>query len=137
MMNIYNGNITTDSTGEATVYLPSYFDVLNRDFRYQLTVIGSFAQAIVKHEISNNLFVIATDRPHVKVSWQVTGVRQDPYAEAHRTPVEQDKSDIDRGRFLHPESHVPASALPNAKPPIGSIPSMIKLGNANASEEES
>ena len=47
MMNIYNGNITTDANGEATVALPAYFAVLNKDFRYQLTVIGQFAQAIV------------------------------------------------------------------------------------------
>ena len=27
--------------------LPEYFSALNRDFRYQLTVIGQFAQAIM------------------------------------------------------------------------------------------
>ena len=47
MMNIYNGNVTTDANGEATVALPAYFAALNRAFRYQLTVIGQFAQAIV------------------------------------------------------------------------------------------
>jgi hypothetical protein len=31
----------------ATVQLPEWFSVLNKDFRYQLTVIGQFAQAIV------------------------------------------------------------------------------------------
>jgi hypothetical protein len=47
MMNIYNGNITTDANGEATVSMPSYFEAENVDFRYQLTVMGVFAQAIV------------------------------------------------------------------------------------------
>ena len=47
MMNIYTGNITTDSQGQATVQLPEWFEVLNTDFRYQLTVIGQFAQAII------------------------------------------------------------------------------------------
>lgn len=40
MMNVYNGNITTDRHGLATITLPDYFEALNRDFRYQLTVIG-------------------------------------------------------------------------------------------------
>ena len=77
MMNIYNGNVTTDNSGIAEVSLPSYFEALNIDFRYQLTVIGQFAQAIIKEEISGNHFTIQTDKPNVKVSWQVTGVRND------------------------------------------------------------
>src|SRR5262249_46543603 len=31
MMNIYNGNVTTDSKGDATITLPDYFEALNRD----------------------------------------------------------------------------------------------------------
>ena len=103
MMNVYNGNITTDSNGDATVTLPDYFEALNRDFRYQLTVIGQFAQAIVGSEISGNRFTIKTDRPGVKVSWQVTGIRQDAYANKHRIPVEEEKPERERGYFLHPQ----------------------------------
>ena len=54
MMNIYNGNITTDASGEAVVELPEWFETLNRDFRYQLTVIGQFAQAIVAGKVANH-----------------------------------------------------------------------------------
>jgi hypothetical protein len=103
MMNIYNGNITTDANGEAVVELPSYFEALNRDFRYQLSVIGTFAQAIVAEEISNNGFTIKTSAPRVKVSWQVTGVRQDAYANKHRIPVEELKNENERGHYLYPE----------------------------------
>jgi hypothetical protein len=103
MMNIYNGNVTTDENGEATVTLPNYFMVLNRDFRYQLTVMGQFAQAIVADEIKDNRFTIKTDKPQVKVSWQVTGVRQDAWANAHRIKVEEDKPKTERGTYLHPE----------------------------------
>src|SRR5262249_37093110 len=102
MMNIYNGSITTDQSGEAIVTLPDYFEALNRDFRYQLTVIGQFAQAIVASKISGNRFTIKTDRPGVEVSWQVTGVRQDAYANKHRIPVEQQKSERERGYYIHP-----------------------------------
>jgi hypothetical protein len=103
MMNIYNGNVTTDARGYAVVTLPEWFEVLNTDFRYQLTVIGQFAQAIVAQEIRNNQFVIRTDKPNVKVSWQVTGVRKDPYAQQHRIPVEEWKLPEHRGKYLHPE----------------------------------
>ena len=103
MMNIYNGNVTTDASGMANVELPSYFDALNIDFRYQLTVIGTFAQAIVKEEISGNSFVVQTDKPNVKVSWQVTGVRNDAWAQEHRIQVEVDKNSVEKGRYLHPE----------------------------------
>jgi hypothetical protein len=102
MMNIYNGNIVTDKRGVATVQLPDYFEALNQDFRYQLTVIGQFAQAIVVKEIDKNHFTIKTSKPSVKVSWQVTGIRHDAYAEAHRIVVEEDKGK-ERGTYLHPE----------------------------------
>ena len=36
-----------DANGNATVMLPDYFEALNGDFRYQLTVIGTLAQAAV------------------------------------------------------------------------------------------
>jgi hypothetical protein len=103
MKNIYDGNITTDSEGHATVQLPEWFQVLNTDFRYQLTVIGQFAQAIVASEIENNQFEIRTSAPNVKVSWQVTGVRQDAYAKAHPLVVEQEKDARLRGFYIHPE----------------------------------
>ncbi len=103
MMNVYNGNATTDADGFATVELPSYFEALNRDFRYQLTVLGQFAQAIVAQKVANNRFVIQTDKPEVEVSWQVTGIRQDAYANAHRIAVEEDKRADVRGLYIHPE----------------------------------
>ena len=103
MMNIYNGNVTTNENGEAIVTLPDYFAALNRDFRYQLTVIGQFAQAIVAEEITDRRFTIRTDKPSVKVSWQVTGVRKDEWANKHRIKVEEDKPVAERGYFLHPE----------------------------------
>jgi len=103
MMNIYNGNVVTDQGGFATVELPGYFHALNRDFRYQLTVIGEFAQAIVARKIDGNSFVIRTDRPNIEVSWQVTGIRHDPWANENRIQVEAEKAQDERGTYLHPE----------------------------------
>jgi hypothetical protein len=111
MMNVYNGNVTSDAEGNATVELPGYFEALNRDFRYQLTALGQFAQAIVAEEVKDNSFTIKTDKPNVRVSWQVTGIRQDAWANAHRTEAEVEKSEGERGKYLSPTEHdQPATA---------------------------
>lgn len=68
-----------------------------------VTVIGQFAQAIIASEVKNNHFAIKTDKPNIKVSWQVTGVRHDAYANANRVRVEEDKPSNERGNYLHPE----------------------------------
>ena len=104
MMNVYNGNTTTDENGNATVTLPDYFEALNRDFRYQLTAIGTFAQLIIKEKLDNNTFVIASSEPNVEVSWQITGIRQDAYANKNRIPNEVEKKASEKGFYLHPEA---------------------------------
>ncbi len=106
MKNIYDGLVTTDASGFATVEMPDWFGVLNRDFRYQLTVIGKgeWAQARVSEPLADGRFVIETSRPGIQVSWQVTGIRKDPFAEANRIPVEEDKPEAERGKYLHPEA---------------------------------
>jgi hypothetical protein len=103
MMDVYNGSVTTDKHGMAVVTLPDYFDALNKDFRYQLTAINTFAQATVAKKIQNNRFAIRTSKPGVEVSWQVTGIRQDAYANAHRVQVEEQKPPREQGHYLHPE----------------------------------
>jgi len=101
MMNIYNGNAITNERGEATIALPDYFRALNRDFRYQLTVIGQLAQAFVAEEVKDNQFKIRSDKPNVKVSWQVTGIRQDKFANENRIPNTEDKPEAERGKCLY------------------------------------
>jgi hypothetical protein len=91
MKNVYDGVVTTDRRGYATVRLPRWFQALNRDFRYQLTPIGDLVLVAVAKEISGNSFTIRSARPLVKVSWQVTGIRQDAYANAHRIRVVERK----------------------------------------------
>jgi len=39
----------------------------------------------------------------VEVSWQVTGIRHDAYADAHRIQVEEEKPPQEQGHYLHPE----------------------------------
>jgi hypothetical protein len=110
MKDVYDGVVTTDWRGYATVTLPDWFEALNRDFRYQLTVLDDgdmrdFVLAKVVRKIEGNAFEIRTSQPNVEVSWQVTGIRQDPYANLHRIPVEEDKPASERRRYLHPDAY--------------------------------
>jgi len=104
MKNIYDGIATLDERGEALVSLPDWFEALNKDFRYQLTAIGAPAPGLyIAEEVRGNAFKIAGGIRGHRVSWQVTGIRQDAWANAYRIPVEEDKPDNQRGHYLHPE----------------------------------
>ncbi|MCD4820319.1 MAG: hypothetical protein K8S23_16700 [Candidatus Cloacimonetes bacterium] len=104
MMNVYNGNVILDNKGETVVELPHYFETLNMEFRYQLTPIGASAPNLyIAEKISGNKFKIAGGKSGLEVSWQVTGIRNDPYAKAHRIQVEKDKPAHEKGKYLHPK----------------------------------
>jgi hypothetical protein len=111
MMNVYNGNVVLGEEGAAWVTLPDWFEALNQDYRYQLTCIGGFAPVYIAREIEGNRFQIAGGKPGLEVSWQVTGIRHDPFAEANRIVVEVDKSLDELGTYLHPEAY----GLPKAR----------------------
>jgi hypothetical protein len=104
MKNLYDGVVVLNAKGEATVKLPDWFKALNQDFRYQLTPMGAPAPNLhIAEEITGNRFKIAGGRPRSKVSWQVTGIRYDAFAKAHRVPVEEDKPKIEGRHYLHPQ----------------------------------
>jgi hypothetical protein len=121
MMNVYNGNVVLDGNGEATIELPDYFSALNQEFRYQLTTIGAHAPVFVKTEIADNRFSIGGGHAGLKVSWQVTGIRHDDYAESHRIPVEQAKTKAEKGT--------------RAFVPQGSAATLMKIGPKHAPQE--
>lgn len=98
MLNIYDGVVTLGADGTATVGLPSYFTALNRDYRYQLTCIGAHAPVYVARKVDDDgTFAIAGGTRGLEVSWQVTGVRQDDYANDHRIVPEVPKPAAERG----------------------------------------
>jgi hypothetical protein len=105
MKNIYDGTCRLDKDGSASVELPEWFGELNRDYRYQLTAIGGPAPDLhIAEEISENRFRIAGGTAETSVSWQVTGIRKDAWAESNRIVVEEDKLEEARGTYLHPEA---------------------------------
>ena len=111
MMNIYNGVVTLDARGQAWIQMPDWFEALNMDFRYQLTAMGRPAPNLyIAREINGNRFKVAGGRPHGKVSWQVTGIRHDAYANAHRIPLVVDKTGAERGKLLFDPSKESQSA---------------------------
>jgi hypothetical protein len=120
MKNVYDGIVVLDRKGKAEIELPNWFGALNKDFRYQLTAIGApgpnlyIAEEISETRTSNydskssnktnsSRFKIAGGASGMKVSWQVTGIRKDPWANANRIQVEEDKPDKERGYYLHPD----------------------------------
>ena len=106
VINFYSGNVQTDGSGKATVSLPDYFEAINKDFRYQLTVIGaSFAQAIISKEVLNNKFEISTNQPNVKVSWEVKGIRNDVRMQKNPFVAEVMKSPEMKGKYVDAKSH--------------------------------
>lgn len=127
MKNIYDGVVTLDSNGAAVVTMPTWFDALNQDFRYQLTAMGGPGPNLyIAQEISGNSFKIAGGTSGMKVSWQVTGIRHDAYANAHRIPIEQDKPAEERGTYIHPELYgKPASqGLDRQERPLQQAPAL-------------
>jgi hypothetical protein len=57
----------------------------------------------IAQEISNGQFTIGGGQAGMKVSWQVTGVRHDAYANAHPLQVSVEKPEAERGYYLNPE----------------------------------
>jgi hypothetical protein len=115
MKNVYDGVVVLDRKGKAEIELPDWFGALNQDFRYQLTAIGApgpnlyiaeeISDTTTSNKSNNNSrhFKIAGGASGMKVSWQVTGIRKDPWANANRIQVEEDKPDKERGYYLYPD----------------------------------
>jgi hypothetical protein len=103
MKNLYDGIASLNSDGEAVVSLPSWFEALNKDIRYQLTPIGAPGPSLhIAREIRGGKFRIAGGKPRAKVSWQVTGVRKDAWASTYPFVTEVSKSAKERGTQICP-----------------------------------
>jgi len=114
--NIYDGIATLDARGEAVIELPSYFFALNKDFRYLATPLGSPAPELhLAHEVHKKWFIAGTPvlaisggTPGHRISWQVTGIRHDPYILMNPMTPEVDKGvgqPVEKGTYLNPEAY--------------------------------
>jgi hypothetical protein len=118
---VYSGNVRTDGSGRATVRLPAYATAIAGNWRYGLTPIGTFGQAIVAREVRDGAFVVRTEHPRTKVSWTVTGTRRDPYARRHPFRVVRSKTGRARGRYVHPELYGKPASSALARPRAASV----------------
>lgn len=123
-LNVYSGNIRTDSKGFATVELPDYFDEINRDARYQLTVVDDsddFVLVKVSKPVKNGQFVIRSSQPGILVSWRVEGVRNDAWVRRVGAQAVSQKPESQRGRYYDPESYglSPEQGIGYRLPPKG------------------
>lgn len=82
VLNMYRGVVKLDANGEATVELPDYFSLINKDYSYQLTAIGTSQNPYVKEEIKENNFIVG-GAPNTKVSWTVHANRNDAYMQKY------------------------------------------------------
>jgi hypothetical protein len=135
VLNQYSGNAILDNAGQAWVSLPAWFGAINggaaqgADYRYHLTPVGGAAPNLhVAQEIDAGRFLIAGGPAGLKVSWQITALRSDPYIERYGAPVEVEKREDERGTYLHPELYGQPEELglsyrfnqewPNDDPPV-------------------
>ena len=77
---VYSGEVWTDARGYATVALPRSAGRLHGDLEYELHPSAPAVTAKVAAQLVDGRFTIATDEPHVKVAWRVTGrrIERDP-----------------------------------------------------------
>ena len=78
-------------------------------------------------------FTIQTDKPKVEVSWQVTGIRQDAWANAHRIPVEVAEAERAIGDFICTPNSFGAPAEKSTSP-WHTTPCMQKMMKEAASK---
>lgn len=79
-LNIYDGLAQFNEKGEALITLPGYFTALNTNFQYQFfPLYEPMPNLFVQQEVQENTAIIGGGVPGGTVSWQITGVRRDPY----------------------------------------------------------
>jgi hypothetical protein len=107
VMNIYDGVATLDKNGEAVILLPDYFDALNNNVRYQFFPLDqAMPNLYIKQQEKNNQFTIGGGVPGGGVSWQITGIRHDPYIEANPIITEVEKGPgqpVKKGQYIFPD----------------------------------
>lgn len=105
VLNMYRGNATFNSNGEAEVTLPDYFETININFSYNLTPVGAYAPLYIKEKIKDGKFVIAGGANGMEVSWTVYAERNDPYLQKYpeKRTVETEKENWNKGKYLRPD----------------------------------
>jgi len=98
------GSVILDSAGEAWVEVPSWFAVVACDLTYHLAPIGGPMPALhVADELDGRRFRVAGGVAGLKVSWQLSGTRDDPWAQDHPHQSDTPKPEDEDGTYVYPE----------------------------------
>jgi hypothetical protein len=71
----YRGEVWTDARGHATVELPPEAELPEPPLEYELRDLEPPSSARITAELGNGRFTLATEEPHVKVAWRISGRR--------------------------------------------------------------
>ncbi len=77
----YRGEVWTDGRGYATVSLPGEAAPLQPPLEYELRDLAPSSSARITAGLENGRFTVATEEPHVKVGWRITGRRHRQHEE--------------------------------------------------------
>jgi len=77
----YQGEVWTDGRGYATVRLPAAAGPLEPPLAYDLRDLDPASTARITAGLDHGRFTIATDQPHVKVAWRISGRRPEAHEE--------------------------------------------------------
>jgi len=103
-MTITRGTVVLDSAGEAWVEVPSWFAEVACDLTYHLTPVGGPMPSLhVAAELDGRHFRVAGGAARLKVSWQLAGTRDDPWARDHTHQTDTPKPEDEVGTYLYPE----------------------------------
>ena len=69
----YHGEVWTDARGYATVRLPREAGPLEPPFEYELDDLEPSSSAWITAGLEDGQFTVATEQPHVKVAWRISG----------------------------------------------------------------
>jgi hypothetical protein len=98
------GSVILDSAGEAWVEVPSWFAEVACDLTYHLTPVGGPMPSLhVAEELDGRRFRVAGGAAGLKVSWQLAGTRNDPWARDHTHQTDTPKPEDEVGTYLYPE----------------------------------
>jgi hypothetical protein len=69
----FRGEVWTDARGYATVRLPAGAGPLLPPLEYELRDLEPPTSARITAGLENGRFTVATEQPHVKVAWRISG----------------------------------------------------------------
>jgi len=130
VLDFYRGNVNMDGNGHAVVTLPDYFSAINVNYSYILTPVGDAAPNLhISKEVDGNTFEISGGLPGLKVSWQVTAVRNDAYMQSHPDEriAEVEKGASEKGKYLVPEFYGGENIYKTGRVPQYTAPDIKKL----------